>query len=245
MIFLRLSQSLQRDQRLLLGLMTVLFVSTAVPAIAKPESAPENQGGTGQPTTSRTVSGGTRSGVVIACASVDEASPQAEFIPLLPEDGTIATQAERVNLYIYIPVGNDRPGRLTVRDRATDTSIFSQPISTLSGNTLMRFVLPETVQLAATETPEQGYSWELHVHCDDFNDEKDVIVQGGIHRLPSDSAIAPSSLWHEHLEAAYTQRDHDPEQWQHILTTHALDPDSPIQSYIWDANVATEIPTAN
>ncbi len=244
MIFLSMSQP-KCDPLPLLGFMTVFLVSTAVPAIAKPESAPENQGGTGQPTTSRTVSGGTRSETFLACAAVDPASPAAEFIPLIPNNGTIATQAERVNLYIYIPAGIEQPGRLTVRDRATNAPIFAQPVSTLSGGTIMRFVLPDTVQFNATATPEQAYRWELQVYCDEFDDEKDVIVQGGIHRLPSEGAIAPSSLWHETLEAAYTQRDSHPEQWQQILAAHALAPDSPIQSYIWDANLATDIPTAD
>lgn len=215
-------------------------MSTAVPAIAKPESAPENQGGTGQPTTSRTVSGGTRSETLLACAAVDAGSSRAAFVPLMPENGTIATQAERVNLYIYIPAGSDRPGRLTLRDRATNTLIFAQPVSSLSGGTIMRFVLPNTVQLTTSETPEQGYSWELQVYCDEFNDEKDVRVTGEIHRLLRENAIAPPILWHETLEAAYAQRESNPEPWQQILAAHAIAPNSAIHNYAWDATVATD-----
>lgn len=239
MIFLPLHQSLKSYPQPLLGLLGVLLVSLASPALAKPESAPENQGGTGQPTTNRTVSGGTRGETRLACAAVDAASSGAEFVPLMPESGTIATQAERVNLYIYIPAGHDQPGRLIIRDRA-NTPIFAQPIDHLSGGTVMRFVLPDTVQFNPSETPEQGYRWELQVYCDEFQDEQDVRMTGGIQRLAPESAIAPLNLWHETLEAAYTQREIDPEPWQQILAAHAIAPDSAIHTYVWDATVATD-----
>lgn len=247
MITLPQIQPLKTSQLLLAGLISLLAISPAHPTAAKPESAPETQGGTGQPTRTPTVSGGSRGNDSVLCARGTEAQEEAVgFTPLVPEDNTIATHAERANVYVYVPHDGDKSAQFMLRSNATGAIVFDRFIPLLTDGIIMRFVLPETVQLAATDTPEEGYTWSLRVQCNELNDTDDVVVQGHIHRLPAESAIAPEQLWYDTFEAAFAQRESHPDQWHEILKAHELEQFATvaIHNYTWNANVAAHSPTA-
>ncbi|MEM8640506.1 MAG: DUF928 domain-containing protein [Cyanobacteria bacterium P01_G01_bin.54] len=244
----------------LLGLSSLLLLQNAPPLLARPQSSPESQGGTGQ-TTAGSTGLGTRTPEG-ACAkpssaASDASSPIAEpddtssppspvLKPIIPDDGIIRTQVgQPLNLYVYIPPETNRPASLTVGDLTTHSDYsFEATFDLTAADTIARLVLPPDVAPLLAIDNKPHYTWKLTVYCPTSEgDEYFVIAGGEIVRL--DPSETPPVWYEDTLDAWFAERENDPKAWQRGLRSIGFGDYAqyPVQTYRLDVNLDADLDT--
>ncbi|NEO85634.1 MAG: DUF928 domain-containing protein [Spirulina sp. SIO3F2] len=172
-------------------------------------------------------------GSLASCALPTDGEELLYLTSLVPQNQIISTGQERVNFYIYIPPETNKLAVLEVLDIPNGEEIFEQEFELKTDDTIVRLVLPESVQLLSTPMAERLYWWRLSIYCDPNTDDT-VSVEGWIHRLNSDDAATTPRLWHEDLEAWFAERETNPKAWQQGLAEENLGAyaDRAVETYV-------------
>ncbi|NEO86419.1 MAG: DUF928 domain-containing protein [Spirulina sp. SIO3F2] len=223
--------------------MPLIWGGLVAPVVAQNATTKDDVPPLGAP--DRTVSGGDRG----MCG--DTNGGPTVLTALVPADQVIEIPMQTPVLYVRIPQVENAQFAVDLADfhlDVEDPTVFrSIPLTTHEPDALVRLVLPDSIQLSETKSSDRyRYLWTVSLVCSEFQaDETGSLAVGGyLAPVAPDSAIADS--WLMQLEAAFTARETQPEQWTNWLTAEGYGDlmDLPVRTITLEA-VAQDAPATH
>lgn len=170
-----------------------------------------------------------------------EASNVQPMTAVTPINNVSTFVGDAAMLWVYIPSGENLEAELYVQNDVTGEAVYQHIVDLPAAGGILPIVLPtKTADGETLLDVGSDYFWELAVICNAQDRNQDQFVQGFLQRVEKSDTLtaalanetdlatqaelyAAAGIWQETLQIVTQLRDDQPNLWQGLLSSVALE----------------------